>query len=65
MPPKIIPILRKWFSVIFSPSTKPQKIATIGMRYVTDEANIAVVFFTKTLKATRAMEVPIVDNKTI
>ena len=47
---------------IFSPSTIPQKIATIGIRYVTEDAKIADELCTSLLKITNANAVPITDK---
>ena len=49
---------------MISPSTKPHKIATIGIKQVTEEAKIAVVPLTNWLNKTKAIDVPTVDSNT-
>ena len=49
---------------MISPSVKPQKIATTGIKQVTEEAKIAVVPLTSWLNKTKAIDVPTVDTNT-
>ncbi len=51
--------------VTFSPSKIPHKIAKIGIIYVTEAANIAVVYLIRILKRTTAITELKKDSKTI
>ena len=63
-PPNMIIMETICLMPIVSPSIIPQRIATIGIRYVTDEANKALVFLTKILKRIVAMAVPPIAKRT-
>jgi len=61
-PNKIINAEKNWIADIFSPSKIPQFIATIGIKYVTEDEKIGVDIWINLLNIILAKPVPITAN---
>jgi hypothetical protein len=57
-PTSIITVDNNWYPLIFSPSSVPQKRATMGRVYVTDDTNTVDAILTNRLNITLAIAVP-------